>query len=328
MIPKYEKIFVLCHGGSVTGGPEAAHQLVDRLRSMGARAFVSYTPLERKFEVPEAFRVYNVEPAIPEDLPGNIIIVPETSTTLLEQFSRAKIAIWWLSVDAFFLFGGLGHSRYWWEGKIARFIGRYRRWFLPGEYNKLKMAEHFAQSQYAMNFLLRRRLKSTALSDYINVEFADHEDAPVRKDVIAYSRKGLKTAMRLMKRHPGFKWVPIQGLSRTEVRDLLSSVKLYVDFGSHPGKDRLPREAAVCGACVLTGQEGSAGFTQDLPIPQLYKLDDRSAEFSQSFGLLVKDIFSNFDRHQEAFGSYRAHILGEKARFEREIEAAFFTEVT
>jgi len=45
------------------------------------------------------------------------------------------------------------------------------------------------------------------------------------------------------------------------------SRKLYVDFGKHPGKDRMPREAAVHGCCIITGRRGAAGNPFDIPIP-------------------------------------------------------------
>ena len=33
--------------------------------------------------------------------------------------------------------------------------------------------------------------------------------------------------------------------------------QVYIDFGHHPGQDRLPREAVQCGCVVITGTRGS-----------------------------------------------------------------------
>jgi len=33
--------------------------------------------------------------------------------------------------------------------------------------------------------------------------------------------------------------------------------QVYIDFGHHPGQDRLPREAVQCGCVVITGKRGS-----------------------------------------------------------------------
>ena len=48
--------------------------------------------------------------------------------------------------------------------------------------------------------------------------------------------------------------------------------QVYIDFGHHPGQDRLPREAAACGCLVVTGTRGSAGFHADVPLPPALKL--------------------------------------------------------
>ena len=47
-----------------------------------------------------------------------------------------------------------------------------------------------------------------------------------------------------------------------QVVDLMSESKVYIDFGNHPGKDRIPREAVINGCCVITGVRGSARFKE------------------------------------------------------------------
>ena len=61
-------------------------------------------------------------------------------------------------------------------------------------------------------------------------------------------------------------------MTEREVEDCLSQAKVYIDFGGHPGKDRIPREAALCGCCVVTGRRGAAGNDVEVPINQSYKL--------------------------------------------------------
>jgi hypothetical protein len=326
MIPRYKHIFVCCHGATVTGGPEAAHQLVHLLREMRATASVSYIPFEVAFNVPEAFREYHTHVSRPLDEPDNMIIVPETAAYLAQNFKFASVAIWWLSIDAFFSLGGLWPGRNRITRKAIQFVGQFRRRLLRSELHKLYGLQHFAQSHYAAEFLKRNRLPCLPLSDYVNLGFSGSPVHTVRQDTIAYSRKGLKTVTRLMKRFPGLAWTPVQGLSRAQVRELLSLTKLYIDFGGHPGKDRLPREAALCGACVITGRRGSAQYIEDVPIPDAYKFEDRAADFERSFHLLVKDIFDNFTVHQQRFEPYRAHIGNERVRFTEEIKTAFFVE--
>jgi len=64
-------------------------------------------------------------------------------------------------------------------------------------------------------------------------------------------------------------------MPREEVIKLLQKAKVYIDFDYHPRKDRLPREAAILGCCVITRKRGSAKFFEDVPIPDEYKFEDK-----------------------------------------------------
>ena len=54
------KIYVLCESKYATGGTEAIHQLVDKLRNLGHSAFVFYKP-EVKDPKPESYKKYNTK---------------------------------------------------------------------------------------------------------------------------------------------------------------------------------------------------------------------------------------------------------------------------
>jgi hypothetical protein len=60
-------------------------------------------------------------------------------------------------------------------------------------------------------------------------------------------------------------------MTGTEVTNLLHRAKVYIDFGPHPGMDRLPREAALAGCIVLTNRDGAAGYDVDVPLPNEFK---------------------------------------------------------
>ena len=59
----------------------------------------------------------------------------------------------------------------------------------------------------------------------------------------------------------------LSGLSPHEAAELLRSSTIYIDFGHHPGRDRIPREASSAGCAVLSTQLGAARFTEDMPLP-------------------------------------------------------------
>ena len=98
----------------------------------------------------------------------------------------------------------------------------------------------------------------------------------------------------------------------------MQSSKVYVDFGNHPGKDRIPREAAANGCCIITNKQGSAAFREDVPIPEKYKFEEPLEEVDRLKELLV-DICSNYSEHVSKFEEYRNWIKDEKVRFDAEV---------
>lgn len=113
-------------------------------------------------------------------------------------------------------------------------------------------------------------------------------------------------------------WKPIIGMTEEEVVLNMQIAKVYVDFGSHPGKDRIPREAAACGLCVITNKKGSAGFYDDVPIDEKYKFGD-PIDYEKAAALL-KDIINNYGSHFHAFDNYRDVIRSEKQKFEDDVK--------
>ena len=80
-----------------------------------------------------------------------------------------------------------------------------------------------------------------------------------------------------MKAFPNLHWKAIENMSTEEVAELLNRSKVYIDFGNHPGKDRFPREAAISGCCIITGQRGAAANDIDVMIPRSYKFPDKTS---------------------------------------------------
>lgn len=58
------------------------------------------------------------------------------------------------------------------------------------------------------------------------------------------------------------------------VVETLQRVKFYIDFGNHPGKDRIPRGVAIWECCIITGKRGSAKYFEDVFISAEFKFDD------------------------------------------------------
>lgn len=313
-----KKIFVCCPGDTVTGGPELLHQLVDSLREIEKEAYICYFPFNKKFIRPKPYQHYNTPQSTPVDSENSTIILPEVATNLSRHFKKSNIAIWWLSVDNYlnkdgenkpldFLRNLYGHTR----GKLP--IGRMKNFL------------HFAQSAYSKDFLEKKGIIPQTLTDYLGNEHLKNKESKYkRENIIAYNpTKGIQKTHLIIKNNPGIQFIPIKNMSTTEVRQLLSKAKIYIDFGHHPGKDRLPREAAIAGCCIITGRKGSAANAHDIPIPNHYKLDEHSQSFLETFREITNKIFSDFDNCSSELDRYREKISDEPRLFKEQVKKIF-----
>lgn len=158
------------------------------------------------------------------------------------------------------------------------------------------------------------------VSDYIGEKYLMKIDEVIpRMDIALYNpKKGLDKILPLIDKTPWLKWIPLINLTEKDMIAYMHLAKVYVDFGNHPGKDRIPREAAVCGCCVVTNTEGSAAYYEDVPIPDKYKFRDVENNYAQIADLL-KDICEHFNEHIGQFEVYRAYIRGERERFTSDV---------
>lgn len=316
----YNKIFIVAPYGLVTGGAELLHQLGKELKLLGRNVFMAYTPLDGPQICPDQYLHYGVESKEIEDGSDCLIVIPEISTTLTRLYKNAHFIVWWLSVDNYRYQGRRNLS--WLKIKsvetLRMLCGRFLPVFL------LKRHTHLCQSFYAKNYLAKRGINATMLSDYISDEHFETSSDIKRNRQIAYNpKKGALITNQLIESNPDIKFTPIQGLSPSGVRDLLLSSMIYIDFGQHPGKDRFPREAAAAGCCVITGTSGSAAYQSDVNIPLKYKIDESDRNLKTKFRNLVEKIFDDFESLQGDFSEYRGVIRSEKEIFQHQVRKIF-----
>ena len=101
---------------------------------------------------------------------------------------------------------------------------------------------------------------------------------------------------------------------------------VYIDFGTHPGKDRLPREAAMCGCCVITGRKGSAAYAEDVTIPEEYKFTEGAEDIPRIIDA-IRGCLTEFEKKQKLFEEYRKCIQEEKSVFRESVKQLFFQEI-
>lgn len=326
--PRYRHVRVVCPGNAMTAGPEALHQFVAELNAIGQPASIVYHPFDRTFQTPEAYRRHGAPVGRYTQEPGTLVVFPEIFATLALRCAPAEGAVWWMSVNNF---TGQRYQRPW------RDRLRYWKYVLKGRapWAGVKAFAHlrnFAQSDYAREFLARHGIVGEMLSDPIPV-YTDPsyvERLPVmlaqaqRQDIILYNPlKGAPITAKLMAAYPQWTFRPLRGLDREQLAQAFLGAKLYIDFGHHPGKDRLPREAALHGCCVVTARHGSAANALDVPIPNDCKLDVRAPDFVARFGVIAADVFSHFDAHSRELDGYRQVIAQEPQRWREQVEAAF-----
>lgn len=335
------KVFVYCPAGVVTGGAELLHQLVDVVNRNGGDAFIVYYG-DKSHTIPDDYKKYTVKIAESVvDSGENIIVIYEGYFKKLFEIKNAQVLLWWLSVDNYFIcqannlavldlirFSPLFAFKILAVRCMKTLLGKREKYIFSLRQlaeNRLVKCNGY-QSEYAKNFLNEKGFKNIyPLKDFINDEHSfDERLLDKKKDIAIYNpKKGIKFTRKLISAAPDIKWKPIQNMSRAEVIECLQTSKVYVDFGYHPGKDRLPREAAMNGCCIITGKLGSAGFYGDIPI------DESEFKFSQSkkdIPLIISKIrfeLSNYKAEIMKFKEYRSCISREKSEFEAQAKELF-----
>jgi hypothetical protein len=320
---RYKKILIVCPAGAVTGGPEALHQLCAHMNSLGLPAFMCYLPFNQLATAPKPYERYKTQSAPYEDEQGNLIIFPEVDPMLALKVIHAQAALWWLSLENFLerrhvspLYDKIRYMK--------RVIQGRRPW---GGARALKTLLHFSQTEHSSQYLRSCGIEPIPLIDSINEDFLtdryldriDH-----KQDLILYNpTKGWRVTRKLIEAFPQWQFVPLKGLNHEQLSEKLYAAKLYIDFGHHPGRDRMPREAAMLGCCLITGRLGSAGNAIDLPIPNQYKLDSSSPEFISEFGKIASQILNDFPNHYAALNPYRKWLQDEPRIFKEQIQYYF-----
>ena len=342
MKSKYNKIFVLLPANYTTGGVELGHQLVDYLakRSMPVYAVYIYNGgIVPDAEVPEPYRKYRITICNSiEDNAENMIVIPETMQEMAREFHHAQMAFWWMSVDNFTC-RYLSASPFQWskEKSLWRNIKKNVHIALSMlplasmdilcyfRKNKDRMV-HLYQSEYAHQYILTHRLgHCEKLSDYINPDLFPKKaiDRAAKKDIVLYNpAKGYEFTQKIMAACPGIEFVALRGMSRAQLSEIMDKAKLYIDFGSFPGKDRLPREAVLHDCCIITGKLGASAYYEDVPIDEAYKFDVEEKNVP-AIEDKIQYVLSNYDAIAGQFDAYREIVAGEQELFYKEIEAIF-----
>ena len=326
---KESVIYVVCPSNYKSGGPELAHQLVYQInQNKGISAMVAYYDLHnRPLGIHDAFKKYVSAFVSLDDVVDdsrNLIIALENRPEILKKYKNIQKGIWWMSVDNYkrnhdFLF----------------FVKHYRcmdvvKSILLGRFNFRKITldnsiTHFYQSEYARDFLEKMGITNVCrLSDYLNSEYLCVDPNTERENVVLYNpSKGFKFTKKIIEAAPDIRWKPLQNMTTEQVKNTLLHSKVYIDFGNHPGKDRFPREAAMCGCCVITGKRGSAKFFEDVPIDDEFKFDE-NVNSIRNIVEKIQICLDDYSNQSKKFEGYRDFMKKEYDVFQNDVKSIFF----
>lgn len=288
------KIYVNIPSQVMAGGVESLFQLVDAINNLGGRAYVIWDrPCSNP--VPDKYLHYNIiESTQVEDEKSNMIIYPEIWTDKLNFYSNIKKAIWWLSVDNN-------------KNNFKEFSN--------------ENITHFCQSLYSLHYLHQNKAKNYLyLNDYISEKYSNSNyNINEKQNIVCYNpEKGIDVTNQIISLNSHINFIPITRMSENEIINLLRVSKIYIDFGNHPGKDRIPREAAALGNCIITGDKGAASFYSDIPIENKYKISNL-----EKINDIILDCFKNYETNLYNFKLYRSIIKNEKTQLFNLVRAYF-----
>jgi len=349
---KNTKIYIACPANVSTGGVEVLHQIAYHIvNDLNKEAFMYYYDFKNfifKTPVHPAYKIYNNHYVLKipeyEDNEKNILLVPEIlkGLLLLPKYKKIRKAIWFLSVDNYYL-SRLTKKDYFIPrviNKIFKILSKNKliifditsqkilnKLIQKYDYKNdplLKFANFYLfQSYYAMQHFKGLNPKYY-LSDYLNKNFLENQvNLSKKEDIVAYNpKKGFSFTKKIISSAKNIKFVPLINMNREQIMKILQRTKVYIDFGNHPGRDKIPREAAILGCCVITGRRGAAKFFEDIPIPDSYKFEDKE----ENIPLIVnkiKDCFKNFRKRYRDFDYYREVIKKEPQEFIENLKKIF-----
>lgn len=335
---KYSKIFIFAPSLAVTGGQECLHQLCDALNNTNNNAFIVYYP-DSKTPIPEAYNKYNIKTSIEvEDHNDNILVLHESQYDRIADFKNIQVVMWWLSVDNFFK----SSTRYL---SVFEYIKESPQYALKAFFNKiyylivrrqnmykriLRLENlkdprfiHLYQSYYAKDFLEKHNFKNLfPLFDYINTEYLISQKIEKENTILYNPKKGIRFTKKLVTGRPDLNWFPIINMNRSQITEKMNQCKVYIDFGNHPGRDKIPREAAISGCCIITGKLGSAKFDGDIPISAKYKFDQDIKNIDSIYAM-IENLLSDYDNKIDEFKDYRNMVINSKNLFEEQVDKIF-----
>ena len=344
-------VYVLAPSNSFTGGPELLHQIAISIKKIfKANTKMIYLPITDINPIHKNFKKYKLEFSnFIEDNKNNLLIIPEHYMFLNYslKYKNIRKILWWLSIDNYFaykfkyknnkflrslykipfnfinIFNKLTNYRF---GILTyhdylKFLYKFSNLKNFKELKQINL--HLSQSHYAFEYLKKHFKNLRFLSDYQRQDILNHlnKSKSLKKNEICYSNKSNDFIKKIEKKL-NIKMIKLSGFNSSQLINIYKKTKIYLDFGYHPGKDRMPREAMLFDNCVITNRRGSAKNKVDIPISESFKFDEKNANLKNIENIILK-IFKNYKKEFKKFRKYKRTILKEKIKFNKDLKKIF-----
>lgn len=293
------KVYVACPSDRTAGGIESLHQVARNLRNLKIDAKMVYFPNASNPTVHPTYKKYKpVTTDNIEDAAHNVVIIPEVFIhPVLDNFKSIRKVIWWLSTENFIVGTNFG---------------------LPGlDFIIERPFINLVQSAHTRQYLLTNNAKVHGyLSGHINSVFLKAYGKEIKKtdnSIVYNPGKGFEFTSKIIQAMPGSVWKPIENMTPRQIKNVLAASKVYVDFGNHPGRDRLPREAAMMKCCIITGKRGTAALYEDVPIPEEFKFDEATADINCIVNK-IQSCLNDYDNQIEHFNTFHETVRKEEEK--------------
>jgi hypothetical protein len=315
-------IYIITPGGLWTGGVNSCHQLCYKLRRFKYNAFIYYYFLGLNANAgthPNALCYNNPVAEKLIDSPENIIVIPESSASRVLFYPHARKSLWWLSVNFYY-------THVYCSIKELSAVN-------PFDILTPSACHHFAGSVYAKKYLELfgvHKDKITMLESYMGQWLTQKAFIKLdvkKEDVVTFNpEKGFEFTKQIINYAKAnghlIRFMPLSGLSQEEMAAVYKLSKVHMDFGEFPGRERIPREAAIFDLCVITGKKGASKYYEDVPIPDKYKFDQNKENLPRILSCIT-DCLLNYEERAADFTEYKRFALGLERTFEKQIRENF-----
>ncbi len=350
-LKKNTKIYILAPASTFTGGPECLHQLAFYLKKIfKVQTLMYYIPNETKRPIHKNFKHYKIDfTNIIEDQKDNILIMPEHYEYLKTglNYSNIQKIIWWLSIDNYYGFKfritnkkftrsiiKIPYNFIEFFNKLTNFYFGiftyhdylkmiYRIFNLSKQKEITQASSHLMQSYYAYDFLKDKLKNLYFLFDFQNKKLlkSSRFKKKNKANLICYSNKSNKF-IELLKKSSNKKFIELKGFTSNQMINIFKKTKVYIDFGYHPGKDKMPREATLFDNCIISNYKGSSKNKLDIPINKKFKFKQKYNELN-NLNQTIENIFKNYNKEIKSFMKYKKQILNEEKVFKRQLKEIF-----